>query len=115
MTLCVLLLVLMVYNGFVEGSRLLNNAGSLLQRVVAVGQLVYGTTALLGLVGLWRRRGWAIPMLVVWCVACVIVAAAASIAWTEPRWWVATLSGAAAAAVSVPVVWLSRRVLRASV
>jgi hypothetical protein len=115
MTVCVLLLVFLIYNGFREGPVLLGQAVSHLQRVVAVGQIVYATAALLALIGLWRRRGWAIPMLGVWCVACVIVAAAASIAWTEPRWWVAALSGVATLVVCVPIVWLARRVLRASV
>lgn len=103
--LAVLMLVFSVYNGFREGPNLLGDAVNGRQRIVAYGQLVYAVTALLALIGLWRRQRWTLGVTFVWALSTTVVGAVASIAWTEPNIGVALLAGLMSAVITGWVVW----------
>ena len=103
--LAVLMLVFSVYNGFREGPNLMGDAVNGRQQVVAVGQLVYAVTALLALVGLWRRQRWTLAATFSWALSTSITGAVASIAWTEPNIGVALLAGLMSAVITGWVVW----------
>lgn len=108
---CVLLLVVFVYNGLREGPSLLNDAQNRLQLVAGIGQLGYGVFAALGLIGWWRRRPWTVTILVAWVLCATLTAMTASIAWTEPDLRVALVAGIATVLVTAPVVWFVRKQL----
>lgn len=103
--LAVLMLVFSAYNGFREGPNLLGDALNGRQRIVAYGQLVYAVTALLALIGLWRRQRWTLAMTSLWALATSITGAVASIAWTEPNIGIALLAGLISAIITGWVVW----------
>ena len=103
--LAVLMLVFSVYNGFREGPNLLGDAVNGRQKVVAIGQIVYAVSALLALIGLWRRQRWTLAMASLWALSTSVVGAVASIAWTEPNIGIALLAGLISAIVTGWVVW----------
>lgn len=103
--LAVLMLVFSVYNGFREGPNLLGDAVNGRQRIVAYGQLMYAVTALLALIGLWRRQRWTLAATFLWALSTSITGAVASIAWTEPNIGIALLAGLMGAVITGWVVW----------
>ena len=105
-----LLLAALVYNGFKEGPALLQDALTRLQLAVAIGQLAYGTTALLSLIGWWRRRPWTVTLLVAWALFTTFTAAGASIAWTDPPdVRTALAAGLVTLVITALAVWCVRR------
>ena len=106
------LLLLTVYNGFQEGPNLIGDAMNRRQTVVAVCQLLSATTAVLALLAWWRRARWTVPLLWAWTAVVTVLAAVASIAWTELSISIALVSGLGAAAVCGLVVWIVRSALR---
>ena len=104
--LAVLMLVFSVYNGFREAPGLLSGeAENVRQQIVGVGQLAYAVTALLALIGLWRRRRWTLAATFAWALSTSLTGAVASIAWTEPNIGIALLAGLISAIVTGWVVW----------
>jgi hypothetical protein len=99
------MLIFSVYNGLKEGPNLIGDAVNARQQIVAVGQIVYAVTALLALIGLWRRQRWTLAMTSLWALATTVVGAVASIAWTEPNIGVALLAGLITAIIVGWVVW----------
>ena len=103
--LTVLILAFGVYNGIREGPSLLGDATNTRQQVVAVGQILYALTALLALIGLWRRQPWTLAVTSLWAVSTTIVGAVASIAWTDVNIGTALLAGLMSAIIVGWVVW----------
>lgn len=100
-----LILASSVINGLRQGPRLLGDAASTAQQVVAVGQIVYAAAALLALMGLWRRQAWTLAVTAVWAVATTTVAAVASVAWSDAGLGTALLAGLVTAILAGWVVW----------
>ena len=104
--LAVLMLVFSVYNGSREAPGLLTGeAENVRQQIVGVGQVVYAVTALLALIGLWRRQRWTLAATFAWALSTSITGAIASIAWTEPNIGIALLAGLMGAIITGWVVW----------
>lgn len=103
--LTILILAFAVFNGLREGPNLLRDAANSRQLVVGVGQLVYAATALLALVGLWRRQRWAVAVTALWAVATTVVGAVASVAWSDAGLSTALLAGLMTAILTGWVVW----------
>lgn len=106
--LVVLVFAFSVFNGFREGPNLLGDALNTRQYVVAVGQVFYAVTALLALIGLWRRRPWVVTITAAWAVATTLVGAVASVAWSDAGLGTALVAGLATAIVVGLVVWFVR-------
>ena len=102
-----LMLASSVFNGLSQGPRLLGDAANAAQQVVAVGQIVYAVTALLALVGLWRRQPWAVAVTAAWAAATTTVAAVASVAWSDAGLGTALLAGLVTAILTGWVVWFA--------
>lgn len=75
--------------------------------MVAVGQIVYAVTALLALVGLWRRQAWSVAVTAAWAAATTTVAAVASVAWSDAGPGTALLAGLVTAILTGWVVWFA--------
>lgn len=105
LTLAALILAFSVYNGLRGGPSLLRDAVNPRQVVVAVGQIVYAVTALLALLGLWRRSPWALAVTAAWALATIVVGAVASIAWSDAGMGTALSAGLVTAILVGWVVW----------
>lgn len=103
--LAVMILAFSVFTGLRDGLPLLKEAANNLQLVVAVGQIAYAVTALLALLGLWRRQSWTLAATSAWALATIVVGSVASIAWSDPNLMVALLAGLVTAVVVGWVVW----------
>lgn len=58
---------------------------TMLQRSVGYGVALYAVLGLVGAVGLWRRRPWAVSVAAAWGVTITYVASVASFAFHDPR------------------------------
>jgi ribose/xylose/arabinose/galactoside ABC-type transport system permease subunit len=103
--LAALILAFSAFNGLREGPGLLSDAANGRQQVVAIGQIISGVTALVALIGLWRRQGWALAVTSSWALATIVVGSVASIAWTDVNIGVALLAGLITAIITGWVVW----------
>ena len=102
MTLAILMLAFSAFNGFREGPGLWGDAANTRQSVVAVGQIVSAASAVLTLIGIWRRQKWTLAVASVWALATMMVA---SVAGSVGGVGTAFLSGLAAAVIVGWVVW----------
>lgn len=100
------------YKGFTDGPGVIRRAANARQVVVGIGQLCYGVTALVALFGLWQRSAWTMPIVVIWGVACTIVAAVATVAWTDAGLGAALAAAGVTLVVAALVVWYVRYLLR---
>lgn len=103
-TLAILMLAFSAFNGFREGPNLWGDAVDTRQSVVAFGQIVSAASAVLALVGIWRRQKWTLAVASVWALATIMVA---SVAGSVGGVGAALLAGLAAAVVVSWVVWFA--------
>jgi hypothetical protein len=101
------LLALSAYWGFTNGPREIRTTASVLQKAVGVGQILYALAAVLGLLALWFRPGWAVRAAIVWALILTVTVVVATIAWSAPLRGALAASGVAAA-VAAFAVWLIR-------
>jgi len=109
-----LALIATAWLGLREGMNSLHGATTGGQRLAAGTQLLYGGTALLGLLALLSRGRWALIVLVVWAVALTATATLAPVVWGGTGWQSGALTGAITAVIALLVFWGALAHLRAT-
>ena len=85
-----------------------------LQVSVTGGVLVYAVLALIGAVGLARRKAWCVRVIVAWAVIVVYVPGAAVLGYAPDGTWGAALAASLSAAlIAALVIWAARVAVRA--
>lgn len=80
-----------------------------LQLSVTAGVAVYSVLALIGAVGLARRRGWSVRVIVAWAVIITYVPGAAVMGYApDGTWGAALVSSLSAGIIAVLVLWAAR-------
>lgn len=90
--------------------------GTAWQQSVQFGGALHGVLGALLVLGMWRRRPWAVPVAVAWTVAVVYTACVATLAWEE-HIEQGAMAGTLAAGISCALigwwaVWAARESVR---
>ena len=110
--IAVVLVGLTVYTGFADAPGVLRQASNAQQVIVGVTQLVYAVSAVLLLLGLWRRQAWTLVAARTWAVATTVTAGVATVAWGEAGVGAALAAVGGAGISTGLVVWCIARYLR---
>jgi hypothetical protein len=105
LALIVLALAATIYVGFREGPFAIRSAENGKQLVVHIAQIVYASSALAALIGLARRRVWAVGAAAVWSASAVTAGAFATVAWDDAGFGAAISAAAFTAVITGGVVW----------
>jgi len=104
---CLLFLVL-AFNGLVGGVGQLHDANTPGRQIETATQMAYGLFALLSLVTTFRARHWAPLLLTSFAISASVAGGLASVVWGESGVGTGVLSGFAALAVTLVMIWMLR-------